>query len=224
MSPGGTKITLEGCDTVLLDMDGTLLDLAFDNYVWLQRVPEEYARLQGISEDAAREYLYSQYANFAGKLDWYCMDHWSDKLGLDLLALHRSLNDRIAWLPGARDFLQTCAGKPLRLVMVTNSHPETLEIKSEVTGIKQFFDHVCSSHELGYPKEQQAFWDALRKREDFDPARTIFVDDSLPVLRSARTYGLQKIVMVTRPDSRKPDNVSSEFAGVAKVSDLLSSD
>jgi putative hydrolase of the HAD superfamily len=224
MSLQDTRITLDGCDTVLLDMDGTLLDLAFDNYIWLQRVPEEYARLKGISEEDARAYLYSQYANFAGKLDWYCMDHWSDLLGMDLLALHRSLNDRIAWLPGARKFLQTCADSPLRLVMVTNSHPDTLEIKSEMTGIKQFFDHVCSSHELGYPKEQQAFWDALQKREEFDPARTIFVDDSLPVLRSAREYGVQKVVMITEPDSSKPANASNEFAGVAKVGDLLPED
>ena len=146
MSEADLCATLDRCETVLLDMDGTLLDLAFDNYIWLQRVPEEYALLQGISADEAREYLYAQYASFTGQLDWYCLDHWTERLGLDLLALHRKLNNRIAWLPGARKFLETCAGRSLRLVLVTNSHPDTLAIKSEVTGINDYFDHVCSSH------------------------------------------------------------------------------
>ena len=221
MSEADLCATLDRCETVLLDMDGTLLDLAFDNYIWLQRVPEEYALLQGISADEAREYLYAQYASFTGQLDWYCLDHWTERLGLDLLALHRKLNNRIAWLPGARKFLETCAGRSLRLVLVTNSHPDTLAIKSEVTGINDYFDHVCSSHEFGYPKEQQAFWEALHGREDFDRARTLFVDDSLPVLRSAKTYGVKNIVMITEPDSGKPANPSSEFAGVGKISELL---
>ncbi|MDH3916294.1 MAG: haloacid dehalogenase, partial [Chromatiales bacterium] len=29
-------------DTVLLDMDGTLLDLRFDNYFWQELVPSRY--------------------------------------------------------------------------------------------------------------------------------------------------------------------------------------
>ena len=32
-------------DTVLLDMDGTLLDLRFDNYFWLELVPRKYGAM-----------------------------------------------------------------------------------------------------------------------------------------------------------------------------------
>ena len=41
-------------DTVLLDLDGTLLDLHFDNYFWCQHLPLCYARRHGIAlpEDA----------------------------------------------------------------------------------------------------------------------------------------------------------------------------
>ena len=30
-------------NTVLLDMDGTILDLHFDNYFWKEYVPQKYA-------------------------------------------------------------------------------------------------------------------------------------------------------------------------------------
>ena len=34
--------------TVLLDMDGTLLDLRFDNHFWRELVPERYAERHGL--------------------------------------------------------------------------------------------------------------------------------------------------------------------------------
>lgn len=216
------RSVLDHCDTVLLDMDGTLLDLAFDNYIWLHRVPQEYASLQGIAEEEARDYLYAQYASLSGKLEWYCLDHWTDRLGLDLLDLHRRLHDRIAWLPGARRFLEGCLQRRLRLLLVTNSHPDTLAIKAGVTGIDKYFDHVCSSHEIGYPKEEQAFWHALQERERFDPAQSLFVDDSFAVLRSAQLYGLQNIRVVTRPDTSQPKREPMEFTGIDSVQELLS--
>lgn len=41
-------IDWQAVDTVLLDMDGTLLDLAFDNYFWQKLVPETYGEQQDL--------------------------------------------------------------------------------------------------------------------------------------------------------------------------------
>ena len=41
----------ENIETVLLDMDGTLLDLHFDNHFWLQHVPVCYAEKHGLSHE-----------------------------------------------------------------------------------------------------------------------------------------------------------------------------
>ncbi len=42
------NIAWQDVDTVLLDMDGTLLDLAFDNYFWQKLVPEYATGSDGI--------------------------------------------------------------------------------------------------------------------------------------------------------------------------------
>ena len=35
-------------DTVMFDMDGTLLDLHFDNFFWLKLVPEHFSKHHGV--------------------------------------------------------------------------------------------------------------------------------------------------------------------------------
>jgi putative hydrolase of the HAD superfamily len=156
-----------------------------------------------------------------GQLDWYCLDHWSERLGLDILAIHRSVNDRIRFLPRARQFLEAVSKTNTRLLLVTNSHPDTLALKSEITGVSDFFDEIYSAHDFGYAKEDQSFWQALSEAENFDPGRTLFVDDTVSVLNSAATYGVGMLIRVTRPDSTIPPRDDPSFAGVESVAELL---
>lgn len=215
------KSLLDNCDTLMLDMDGTVLDLAFDNYVWQELVPQRYAELSGISYADAKDFLYSKYRSMHGKLDWYCVDHWSEQTGLDIIAIHREVNGRIAYLPGAKQFLETVSTLNIRLLMVTNAHRDTLAIKTEVTGIADYFDHIYTSHDIGHAKEDQPFWQALQDAESFDPGRTLFIDDNISVLRSAHQFGVGTLLTVTRPDTTAPIKDGSEFAGVEGVVDLI---
>ena len=189
---------LEDCETLLLDMDGTLLDLAYDNYMWLTHIPRAYAARHGLPEDAARERLLDHYRRMQGELHWYCLDHWSERLDLDILALHRDERERIGWLPGAQRFLEAVGERGMTVLLVTNSHRDTLDLKSEVTGIERYFERVHSAHDFGFSKEQQGFWQALAASEGFDPRTTLLVDDNETVLDSARRYGVQRLVTITR--------------------------
>lgn len=206
----------------MLDMDGTLLDLAYDNYMWLEHIPAEYARQNSILEAEARELLSAKTRSLEGKLQWYCLDHWSEVFDLDIKKLHRNENDRIRYLPGARDFLNLASQHEVRLLLVTNSHLDTLAIKSEVTGITEFFDAVYTSHEIGHAKEDQPFWHAIQESENFDPAATLFIDDNPTVLESARTFGIRMLLNVTRPDSRRPARENRDFPTIESVASLIS--
>ena len=215
------KAALHECETLMLDMDGTVLDLAFDNYMWMHHVPEKFAAANGIRPDVAREQLYAKFNALRGQLEWYCLDHWSDHLGLDIAQMHRDENHRIGYLPGAEDFLRTIRERDIRVLLVTNSHSETLTIKDEMTGITEYFDDIYTSHDLGHPKETQAFWQEMAAREDFDPATTLYVDDTPRVLRSAAEYGIGMLLEVTNPDTTADLRDSGEFVGVRGVSELL---
>jgi putative hydrolase of the HAD superfamily len=209
------------CDTVLLDMDGTLLDLAFDHWFWREAVPRCLARSRGTAAPAVREQLFAHFARKQGSLDWYCLDYWSAELGLDLRALKIASSHRIRYLPGARDFLQRAQATGKRLVLVTNAHADTLAVKKGVAGLGRFFEVCVTSHEFGAPKEAAHFWPQLRERLGFDARRTLFVDDSQPVLDAASAFGLGGVVAITRPDTRQPVRAVERHTAVESVAELI---
>lgn len=135
-------------DTVLLDMDGTILDLKFDHHFWLELVPTKFAAQNALTVDAAKARLMPLFAAKQGTLEWYSIDHWSRELDLDLPALNRE------------------------------------------------------------------------SREPFDRTRTLFVDDSLPVLRAARAFGIAWIYAIAHPDSTRPRCEMEEFPAVNAVHEL----
>jgi putative hydrolase of the HAD superfamily len=212
---------MDRCETLMLDMDGTILDLAFDNYVWKELVVGRYASHKGLEYKTARDRLLARYLSIQGALEWYCLDHWSERLGFDVLALHHEVQDRIEYLPGALAFLEAVRETDIKLLLVTNSHPDTLQLKDDTLGFSQFFDGMHSSHVYGHAKERQEFWRVLREKEGFDPATTLFIDDTEPVLRSADEFGIEKLVTITRPDTTEPVRESNGYAGVEGVYELL---
>jgi putative hydrolase of the HAD superfamily len=208
-------------DTVLLDMDGTLLDLRFDNDFWLQRVPERFALRHSLTLEQAREQLTPRFAAVHGTLDWYCTDYWSRELSLDIAGLKHEMRDQIRYLPGAESFLGALRQRGLRTILMTNAHRDSLTVKQSQTQLTSYFDAVVSSHEYLAPKESDAFWHRAQQQLRFDRARCLFVDDSLSVLRAARAFGVAQIFAITQPDSGGEPREIAEFPGVRAVSDLL---
>lgn len=208
-------------DNLFLDMDGTLLDLHFDNYFWQEFLPRHYAARRSLSTAQARAELRPRFRALEGTLQWYSADYWSAELGLDVLALTRGLQDSIRVHAGALELLQCAQVTGKRLVLLTNAHPGVLAIKLEHTGLGRFFDRVVSAHALGHPKETGGFWQSLRTFEPFDRRNTLFVDDSLPVLRAARADGLDRLIAVRCPDSHQPAREISEFPSVESLAELM---
>jgi 5'-nucleotidase len=207
-------------DTALLDLDGTLLDLAFDDWFWLEHVPIAYAAARGLSTEAARTQLLPRYRAHEGTLPWYCIEHWSRELALDIGAMTRAEAARVRWLPGAQSWLGALRAAGKRLVLLTNAHPETLRIKASCTGVTEYFDAVVSSHTLGAPKEDARFWSSVRAVAPFNPARSLFIDDSLPVVRAARAAGVRWVYAVRASQAVRSAGADEEFPSIGSVSDI----
>ncbi|RYG88405.1 HAD family hydrolase [bacterium] len=211
----------DGVDTLLLDLDGTLLDLAYDTNFWLEILPAHYGAARGLTADEARAEILPRMREWEGTLPWYCVDHWSRALDFDIVALKKRFPERIAWLPGAREFLARQRALGRRLVLATNSHPSTLQLKDRHTGLSEHLDVVHSSHEFGAPKEDPVFWQGFRRSVQFDPERTAFLDDNLAVLQAGRDAGIAHPIAITDPDSSRPRrDPPTDFNWVVAVAQL----
>lgn len=209
-------------DTVFLDMDGTLLDLHFDSHFWLDHLPRRYAELKSVTPEAARASIIPMIESEKGALHWYCVDYWSDRLDVDITALKREVSDRIAYRPHAEAFMSTLRASGRRCVIVTNCHPKPLTIKLEKTGLDRHVDRILSTHDFGRPKEDIRFWTDLAATEPYQPGRTLMVDDSLPVLDSARRAGIAHLLAILAPDSQEPQRTATDdLPAIAHFDEIL---
>ncbi len=190
-------------ETVFLDMDGTLLDLHFDNHFWLEHLPLRYGEHNNLAHQAAKDELIPMIMAERGSLNWYCTDYWSDRLALDITGLKAEVGDRIGYRPHVTEFLDALRQSGLRSVIVTNCHPDPLKLKLERTGLDQRVDAIVSSHQLGKAKEDPQFWRDLQQLTPYDAGATLMVDDSFPVLESARAAGIAQCLAVLAPDSQQ---------------------
>jgi putative hydrolase of the HAD superfamily len=208
-------------DTVMLDMDGTLLDQRFDNWFWQELIPSRYAAANGISPQQAWTLLAPKFRAVRGTINWYCIEYWSRELNLDIAAIKRTALGHVRYLPGAQDFLIRLKVSGKRRVLVTNAHPVTLAIKNEQASLTDYFDVCYSTHSFRAPKEDAAFWPRLLAQEPFDPERTLFVDDSIAVLDEARRFGIGWLFAVRIPDWGRPAQDTGCYAAVDGVADLM---
>src|SRR3972149_9933123 len=211
-------------ETVLLDMDGTLLDKYFDDYFWEHLMPEEYAKKYNLNISEAKQQLLSRSKQEEGKLTWTDLDYWSKEFDIDIPALKEQIHHLIAVHPHVEEFLQFLQKGDKRIHLVTNAHYKTLDLKLKKTEIGKYFDSVVCAFDIGLPKEENAFWEKAAKVIRFNKETTMLVDDTENVLISARDYGMGHIIFKARPSSRGELRTSEQFPAISYFKELLKND
>jgi putative hydrolase of the HAD superfamily len=214
-------IDWQAIETILLDMDGTLLDLHFDNYFWLQHLPQRYADIHQQDAEQVRQQLQSRFERERGTLNWYCLDYWSEQLQLDIPALKQEIQHMIQIRPHVLVFLQQLKTSSKKVILVTNAHRDSLQIKMDKTGLGSLFDEIVVSHDFRAAKEQPQFWQQLRINHPFNPDKTLLIDDTFSVLHSAQQFGIKHLLTLLQPDSKQPRRKDPEFPGILHFDEIM---
>ncbi len=94
-------------------------------------------------------------------LNWYCLDYWSERLGLDICAMTSEQGPRATLREDTVPFLDALKACGKRRILLTNAHPHNLAVKLKHTGLDAHLDLLLSTHTFGYPKEDQRLWRAV---------------------------------------------------------------
>ncbi len=207
--------------TVLLDMDGTILDLHFDTHFWLHHLPQRYSEVHNVNLAEAKQSLVDHYQRVEGTIDWYCLDYWAEQTQLSITDLKREVQHLIQLRTDAHDFLCALKSSGRDIVLVTNAHPDSLALKIERTQLDKYFDTLYSTHEFGVTKESQLLWQRLQEKHGFVLEQTLFVDDSITILDSAKKYGFEHLLAVANPDSQQDSRVINQYPSITDYTELL---
>jgi 5'-nucleotidase len=208
-------------DAVLLDMDGTLLDLHYDNHFWLQFIPQQYALKHKISIEEAKHHVYDQCDKVIGSLSWYCYDYWSDTLGLDIHDLQHKTKHKIQLRSDTLWFLEKLKQANIPTYILTNAHRSSVALKMQRTELTPYFNKIISSHDYQAAKENMHFWSAVKDELKVDFSRCLFIDDSEKILRVAANAGVGFLRGIATPDSEKPAQEMQDFKTIKHFSELF---
>lgn len=208
-------------ETVLLDMDGTLLDLHFDDVFFRETVPQAYAEKKSLSFEDARTEILTIYKSCEGTLAWYDLDHWSRTLGMDIPRLKDRVVHLIGIHPHVVPFLDKLKQQQRPILLVTNAHPYAISLKFKKTGLGAWIPKIYCSHDLGHPKETPGFWDELKKISGYRPDVTLLADDTESVLLAAQAQGIAYPIHMAAPNSKKPPGFSQRFASIMDFREIM---
>jgi 5'-nucleotidase len=215
------RIPWQDIETVLLDMDGTLLDLHFDNHFWLHHVPFCFAEKHGLPQKEADKQMMGKYAEVRGTLDWYCVNFWTNELSLDIEQLKHDTAEKISIRPEVIEFLTWLNENDKRVVLVTNAHPASLNLKMDRTNLHVHFDNIINAHDIGMAKEHEGFWQKLQEFEQYQAQHTLLIDDNLEVLDSAHQYGIRYCYGISQPDSQGAVIASEHFPVISSFKEII---
>ncbi len=208
-------------DDVLLDMDGTLLDRHFDNFFFEEGLPQRYARLHAISFEEARDRLMSMYRSVEGELAWTDLHYWTKQVGIDVVAMHKELDHMIGFLPGAEEFLLHLRKLGKRVTIVTNAHEAGVSVKIAKTGLDHYVDRIVDAFEVGSLKMRPEYWPNCQRLLNFDPARSLFMDDDEGCLIAAKAFGVAHLIHSAKSSSQLPPAPLPQFLSITEFASLM---
>ena len=206
-------------ECLLIDMDGVILDNAYDNDFWQNQIPEVIADSKGIAFDDAKRLAIQIFNYKKNTKDWYDVDYWSNMLNIDIEAQKRSEKSfsRISLYDGVIDTLSVLKNKT-KMILITNAHRKTLNIKLEKYNLTPYFDEMVCAHELNYVKEDIQLWYMLRSKYRLDYKKTLLVEDTINNINVGLSAGISGAIYV----GDEKFTVSDKIIKLSSINQILS--
>jgi putative hydrolase of the HAD superfamily len=210
-------VKLNSTTAILSDLDGVILDLAYDKKFWELWLPEQVTRQTNKSIEEAKAEIMTEIDIQRGTLNFYDLNYWDDLLNVDCMQIFQEKEERCSYLAGSYEALQRLSTLKNPKYILTNGDPRIQEYKAETQNFLEFFDSIFYSMHAGYPKESKEFWALARHNLNLEFEDAIFVDDDLKVVTAAAKAGIKQVAWITPGKNRILQNGVETFASLADL-------
>ena len=165
---------------VSFDLDGTLVNAGYGDYVWNLGIPEEFSKKYAVPLEQAKEQIVRQYESIGDtNILWYEIDYWLEKFNLPVSA--QELLDRyeshIEVLPYVKEVLEKLKDS-YTLIIASNAARIFVEKELDHAGLSMYFMHVVSATtDYRIVKKGIEFYGKLCRTLNVLPSEIIHVGD-----------------------------------------------
>jgi HAD superfamily hydrolase (TIGR01549 family) len=165
---------------VSFDLDGTLVDGAYGNMVWLDGLPELYGRRHSMPLDEAKKLVKSEYDSMGEEnILWYDITYWLKRFDLatSIPELLDRYSDHIRIIRGVTEALERLS-KEYTLVIASNAARIFVEKELSRSGLARYFPHAFSAtSDFQMVKKEEEFYRRLCRLLKVDPSEMVHVGD-----------------------------------------------
>ena len=165
---------------ISFDMDGTLIDSKFTDWVWSHGIPTLYAEKFGIPFEAAKAFVEGEYRKVGEEaIEWYDIKYWFRFFQLEMhwqILMERYI-DKIKVYPDVNHILERLKNK-FSLILTSNAGREFIDIEMEATGLGRYFDRIFSAtSDFGDVKKTVSFYRRICEILGANPHEIVHVGD-----------------------------------------------
>jgi putative hydrolase of the HAD superfamily len=204
---------------ISFDMDGTLVDPEYTDWVWLHGIPTLYAEKGGLSFEEAKHFVVEEYLKVGeGAIEWYDIKYWFKffKLEQSWKNLMERYVDKIDIYPDINPLLDRLRGR-FPLVLTSNAGREFIDVEMEATGLRKYFDRIFSAtSDFGEVKKTMGFYQRICQILGARPQEIVHVGDHYEFdYLVPQSLGIHAFYL-DRSGERKGDFVLSDLRDLEK--------
>jgi putative hydrolase of the HAD superfamily len=199
---------------ISFDMDGTLVDAEFTDWVWGHGIPTVYAKKAGVPFEEAQAFVTQEYLKVGeGAIEWYDIKYWFRFFQLDesWKTVMEWYTDKIRVYPDVHHLLQRLEGK-FPLILTSNAGREFIDLEMEATGLGKYFCRVFSATtDFRVVKKTVNFYQRICEILETRPQEIIHVGDHYEFdYLVPRSLGIRAFYL-DRSGKRRGDGVIPEL-------------
>jgi putative hydrolase of the HAD superfamily len=165
---------------ISFDMDGTIVDAEFTDWVWGHGIPTLYAQKGGLSFEEAKALVTQEYRKVGeGAIEWYDIKYWFRFFELEesWTVVMEQYTDKIKVYPDVHHILERLGGR-FPLVLTSNAGREFIDIEMEATGLRRYFSRIFSAtSDFGQVKKTADFYQQICQVLETRPQEMVHVGD-----------------------------------------------